>query len=82
MNFLKELKLAVINRDLKKLETLSNYSPTFSSIDEAKEINSYLQEAVKILKEEKLKVFKEMQKIKKLKEFQNNQNKGNFNFKG
>jgi len=82
MNFLKELKLAVINRDLKKLEILSNYSPTFSSIDEAKEINSYLQEAVKILKEEKLKVFKEMQKIKKLKEFQNNQNKGNFNFKG
>jgi len=82
MSFLKELKLAVINRDLKKLEILSNSSPTFSSIEEAKEINTYIKEAVKILQEEKLKVFKEMEKIKKLKEFQNKQNKGSFDFKG
>ena len=79
---LKELKLAVINRDLEKLKELSQKTPSFSSIEEAKELNSYIQEAIKILKEEKLKTFKEMEKIKKLKEFNLRKEKGNFNFKG
>ena len=79
---LKELKLAVINRDLEKLKELSQKTPSFSSIEEAKELNSYIQEAIKILKEEKLKTFKEMEKIKKLKEFNLRKEKGNFDFKG
>jgi len=69
---LNELKVAVLNKDLKALETLSAKKPSFSSIEEAKEMDSYIQEALKILKKEKLNIFKEMEKIKKLKEFKNN----------
>ena len=79
---LKELKLAVINRDLEKLKELSQKTPFFSSIEEAKELNSYIQEAIKILKEEKLKTFKEMEKIKKLKEFNLKKESKSFDFKG
>ena len=78
----KELKLAVINRDIEKLKELSKRTPSFSSIEEAKELNSYIQEAIKILKEEKLKTFKEMEKIKKLKKFNLSKKKGSFDFKG
>ena len=81
MSFLKELKLAVINRDLKKLNELSFKNPSFSSIEEAKELNNYIKEAIKILKEEKFKIFKEMEQIKKLKEFNSKKGNGSFNFK-
>ena len=78
---LNELKVAVLNKDLKTLEIISTKKPSFSSIEEAKEIDSYIQEAIKILKEEKLKTFKEMEKIKKLKEFKNNTQVKNFSLK-
>ena len=81
MSFLNELKIAVINKDLKKLEELSNKKVEFSSIDEAKEINNYLKEAKKIILEEKLKLNKEMQEIKKLQNFYNSNNDSKFNLK-
>ena len=81
MSFLNELKIAVINKDLKKLEELSNKEVEFSSIDEAKEINNYLKEAKKIILEEKLKLNKEMQEIKKLQNFYNSHNDSKFNLK-
>ena len=66
---LNEIKLAVINEDLKRLQELSNKEPSFSSIEQAKEILSYINLAKEILKKEKLKLFKDMQEIKKLKNF-------------
>jgi len=66
---LDELKSAVINRDLNRLIELSESEPLFDSIDEAKEILSYIDLAKKILEEEKENLQKEMTKIKNLKKY-------------
>jgi len=67
---LDELKSAVINRDLNRLMELSKREPFFNSIDEAKEILSYINLAKKILEEEKEKINKEMNKLKNIKKYQ------------
>jgi hypothetical protein len=80
-SYLNRLKVAVINKDIEKLKELVKEDISFSSIDEAKEINSYMQMAINLLQKEKEKISKEMQKIKKLQKF-NMQNKEDlFNFK-
>ncbi len=68
-NYLNELKAAVINRDLKKLEEISKQEPGFKNIEEAKEIRVYIKEAVKLFEEEKSRLLKDMQKIKKIKNY-------------
>ena len=78
---LNEIKIAVINEDLKKLEEISKKEPSFSSIDEAKEILNYINLAKEILKKEKLKLFKEMQKIKKLEQFHQKDIESGIDFK-
>lgn len=78
---LNDIKIAVINEDLDKLEQLSDKEPFFSSIEEAKEILNYMNLAKEILKKEKLKVFKEMQEIKKLKKFHHQDVESGINFK-
>jgi len=77
MSYLRELKVAVINEDIEKLKSLLEKDISFSSLDEAKEINSYIQQAVNLLSRKKNEVFKEMQKIKQLKKF-NTQNQNSF----
>jgi len=77
MSYLRELKVAVINEDIEKLKSLLDKDITFSSLDEAKEINSYIKQAINLLKHKKNEVFKEMQQIKKLKKF-NSQNQNSF----
>ena len=67
---LNELKSAVINRDLDRLVEFSKKEPFFSSIDEAKEILSYIHLAKKILEEEKQNLNKEMNKVKNIKKYQ------------
>ena len=81
MSFLKELKIAVVNKDLEKLEKLSLAEPSFSSIDEAKEILKYIQEAKNILQEEKSKLSSNMQEIKKLQKFYSSKKSTRFDFK-
>jgi 5-keto 4-deoxyuronate isomerase len=80
-NYLDELKIAVINEDINKLKELVKKDISFSSIDEAKEINSYIQMAIKLLEKEKEKLSIEMQKIKKLQKFNIQNKKDIFNFK-
>ena len=77
MSYLRELKVAVINEDIEKLKSLLDKDITFSSLDEAKEINSYIKQAINLLTRKKNEVFKEMQKIKQLKKF-NTQNQNSF----
>ncbi|EDM24497.1 hypothetical protein FE773_08050 [Caminibacter mediatlanticus TB-2] len=81
MSFLKELKIAVINNDLEKLEKLSNTSFEVSSIKEANEMLNYLVEAKKIIEKEKEELSSKMSEIKKLKNFYNTNSKNNLNFK-
>lgn len=80
-NYLDELKIAVINEDINKLKELVKKDISFSSIDEAKEINFYIQMAIKLLEKEKEKLSIEMQKIKKLQKFNIQNKKDIFNFK-
>jgi len=81
-SYLKELKIAVINQDLKLLETIIQSDPEFDTIEEAMEIQAYIKEAVKLLQKEKGRLSLEMRKIQNLKKF-NNQQKENetFDFK-
>ncbi len=78
---LNELKVAVINKDLKKIEELSNKEPQFSSIEEAKEFISYLEEAKKLLNSQKLKLKQEMKKIQELKKYNLENQSSNFSLK-
>jgi esterase/lipase len=66
---LNEIKVAVINRDIKKLTELASKTPAFSSEKEAKELIYYINRAADILQEEKDKISKEMKEIKKLQKF-------------
>jgi hypothetical protein len=80
-NYLNRLKAAVINEDIEKLKKLVKEDVSFSSIDEAKEINSYIKMAINLLEKEKEKLSAEMQKIKKLQKFNMQNKEGLFNFK-
>jgi len=82
MDFLKELKIAVINKDIKRIEKLADMSVSFNSLEEAEEINAYLKKAVELLKEEKTKLSSEMKKIKNLQKFTQDRKKETFSFKG
>jgi len=72
-SYVNKLKIAVINRDLKKIEEIIALNPEFSTVEEAKEIQAYIKEAIKILEEEKKSLSIQMKKIKDLQKF-NNQN--------
>jgi predicted transcriptional regulator len=73
---LKELKVAVINHDIKKLEELSREDAFYKDITEAKEMLVYIRKAIEMLLKEKTKTLQKMQEIKKLQKFtkQNTQN--------
>jgi len=82
-NYLNKLKIAVINEDINKLEELVNETPEYDTIEEAKEIVVFLQQAIKLLQKEKNKLSTEMQKIKNLQKFnsEKSDNTETFNFK-
>ena len=80
---LNELKIAIINEDFEKLKEISKKTPSFSSIEEAIEIQKLLKKVNKMLNIKKDEIFKEMQKIKNLKKFhEKEKNFKKFDFKG
>ncbi len=81
MSFLNELKIAVINRDLEKLEKLSNQMPEITSIKEANELLNYLVEAKRIIENEKDNLRNSMNEIKKIKKFYDANSFSKFNLK-
>ena len=68
-SYLNRLKAAVINGDLKKIELIIKEKPTFESIEEAKEIQVYIKEAIKLFEKEKNRLLKDMKKIKQIKNY-------------
>ena len=68
-SYLNNLKAAVINRDLEKIKQIIKKEPVFESVEEAKEIQVYIKEAINIFEKEKNILLKEMQKIKKIKNY-------------
>jgi len=79
--YLNRLKIAVINRDINALSKLAAESPKFSTFEEAEEIKSYIDQALKIISEEKLKLSEELSKLKNIKKFSQDRNTAAFNFK-
>jgi len=81
MNYLKELKIAIINKDLEKLKQLSSTSFSFKNIKEAKEALALIKEAISILQKEKETLSNQMKQIKKLQNFNSNKENKSFDFK-
>jgi len=81
MDYIKELKIAVINKDLEKLKELSNSSFSFKNIQEAKEVLALIKQATSILQKEKETLSHQMNQIKKLQKFNSNKESKNFDFK-
>ena len=67
--YLSQLKLAVINQDLKKLEELADIEFKSENYDEIAEAHALIGEAIKILSEQKNKTFEAMQSLKKLRSY-------------
>jgi len=79
--WIKNLKIAVINKDLEKLEFYSKIEPPiFKDVEEAKKGLSLIKEAVKILKEEKDKIGRELQLFKQQKNYLQNSSYSTFSF--
>ena len=81
MDYIKELKIAIINKDLEKLKKLSKFSFSFNDIKEAKEALALIKQATIILEEEKENLLHQMKQIKKLQKFNNKKDDKNFDFK-
>jgi len=76
------LKIAIINNDLKKIEEYSNSTiPSFSSIEEAKEALSLVNQAKNILVQEKNILSKKLQALKQNKKYFQTTNTSTMNFK-
>ena len=70
--WINSLKIAIINNDLEKIELYSKREiPTFSSISEAKEALSLVNQAKKILEDKKNILAKQMQALKQAKKYSN-----------
>lgn len=67
--YIKELKLAIINQDLKKMEDLSSVMFESDNIDELKEAAAMISEAIKLLDKECLKTVENMNNIQKMKQY-------------
>ena len=75
---IKELKIAIINKDLEKLKKLSTSPFSFKNVEEAREALSLIKQAISILQKEKEILSHQMKKIKKLQKFNNNKEDKNF----
>ena len=80
MDYIKELKIAIINKNLEKLKELSVASFTLLSEKEAKEALALIKQAIFILQQEKGNLSNQMKQIKKLQKFNANKD-NNFNLK-
>ena len=69
MNYIAELKLAVINSDFKKMEELSEIIFKSDNVSELKQASSMVAQAIKLLEKEKAKTLTSMQNIQKMKQY-------------
>jgi len=81
--WIKSLKIAIINNDLEKLEEYSKRElPEFSSIDEAKKALHLIHQATDILTKEKNKIGKTLKALKQTQSYSNSYSQNSsFEFK-
>ena len=81
MDYIKEFKIAIINKDLEKLKELSVASFSFKSVKEASEALALIKQAIFILQQEKETLSNQMEQIKKLQKFNNAKDNKSFDLK-
>jgi len=70
LKWLNDLKIAVIEENIEKIEKLMNQFPnSFDDLAKANEALALTKKAIELVEIEKSKTLKEMKKIKKIKEF-------------
>jgi hypothetical protein len=70
VNYVKELKIAVLNGDLRKIEELSDVAFKSNDVEELKEAVAIIRETVTLLDAEKAKALDSMQNIQKMKQYE------------
>lgn len=73
MQWTNNLKIAVIENDIVTIGKLIQDLPAFEDIDEAREALALIQESMKLVDEEKIKMIETMKKMKQTKAFLENQ---------
>ncbi len=69
MNYINELKLAVINSDFKKMEELSEIIFKSDNIAELKQALALMGEAIKLLEKERASTLTAMKNIQKMRQY-------------
>ncbi len=69
MEYLNELKVAVINSDFAKMDELSNIMFTSSDKSELEEAAALIGNAMQLLDEERAKTLEEMRNIQKIRKY-------------
>ena len=69
MAWLNSIKIAIIEEDIEKIETLTKELPSFDSKQKAQEALALIGEAIKVVDSEKQKTLKTMKKIRQTKAF-------------
>ncbi len=69
MSYIKELKIALINSDMAKLEELSGLVFQSNNKQELQEVAALISETIKLLDTEKAKTLEGMRNIQKMKQY-------------
>lgn len=69
MSYIKELKIALINSDMAKLEELSGLVFQSNNKQELQEVAALISETIKLLDVEKAKTLEGMRNIQKMKQY-------------
>jgi cephalosporin hydroxylase len=69
MQWINDLKVFIIDKDINHIQKHIEDMPQINDIKNAKEAQALITEAIKLIEDEKTKVFSSMQKLKKIKKF-------------
>ena len=69
LNWIDELKLAIINENIDKIEILSKTIPQFNTLKESEEALSLIEQASLLVKKEQDKISTDLQKLKNTKAY-------------
>jgi len=69
LNWIDELKLAIINENIDKIKTLSKTIPQFSTLKESEEALSLIEQASLLVKKEQDKISTDLQRLKNTKAY-------------
>lgn len=69
MNWLNDLKIAILEKDIDRIEILMGTMPEFESVEDMKSASALLEESMMIVQGERSELSKKMIELKKSKKF-------------